>query len=62
MNKKTNYIDKEEKEIVESYDSDEWVSVGDEKKEELREAAKNSLLKKNVSTFASRKKIIMTSR
>lgn len=46
MNKKTDYIDKEEKEIVESYDSDEWVSAGDEKKEELREAAKNSLLKK----------------
>lgn len=46
MNKKTDYIDKEEKEIVESYDSDAWVSVGDEKKEELREAAKNSLLKK----------------
>ena len=45
-----------------SYDSDEWVSASDEKKEELREAAKNSLLKKNVSTFASRKKIIMTSR
>ena len=46
MNKKTNYIDKEEKEFVESDDSDEWVSAGDEKKEVLREAAKNSLLKK----------------
>lgn len=45
MNKKKYYFDKDEKEIMESYDSGEWESAGDEKKEELREAAKNSMLK-----------------
>lgn len=41
-----NYIDKDEKEIIESYNSDEWVPVGEQKKEEILEAAKQSLLKK----------------
>jgi predicted DNA binding CopG/RHH family protein len=39
------YIDKEEKEIIESYDNEEWVSSGDELMEEIRQAAKNSTLK-----------------
>ena len=39
------FLDKEEKEIMESYNSDEWVSAGKKKKEEIREAAKQSLLK-----------------
>jgi len=45
MNKKADYIDKDEKQIMESYDSGEWASAGDQKKEDLREAAKNSMLK-----------------
>lgn len=39
------YADKEEKEIVESYEKDEWVSSGKKKKEEIAEAAEKSLLK-----------------
>lgn len=39
------FLDKEEKEIMESYSLDEWVSVGEQKKEEIREAAKQSILK-----------------
>ncbi|GEM_PF-3687382 len=40
------YLDKEEKEIIESYENGEWVSSGDELKEEIKQAAKNSMLKK----------------
>jgi len=32
-------LDKEEKEIIESYENEEWVSSGDELKEEIRQAA-----------------------
>lgn len=39
------FLDKEEKEIMESYSLDEWVSVGEQKKEEIREDAKQSILK-----------------
>lgn len=39
------YINKEEKDIIESYNRDEWVSALDEKKAEIKEAAKNSTLK-----------------
>lgn len=39
------YLDKDEKEIIESYENEEWVSSGDELKEEIRKAAKNSTLK-----------------
>lgn len=39
------YINKDEKEIIESYNLDEWVSVGDQEKEEIREDAKQSILK-----------------
>lgn len=39
------FLDKEEKEIMESYNLDDWVSVGDQKKEEIRKAAKQSILK-----------------
>ncbi|REL33507.1 antitoxin [Rhodohalobacter sp. SW132] len=39
------YLDKDEKEIMESYENGEWVSSGDELKEEIRQAAKNSILK-----------------
>ena len=39
------YLDKDEKEIMESYENGEWVSSGDELKEEIRHAAKNSTLK-----------------
>ncbi|PKD43914.1 antitoxin [Rhodohalobacter barkolensis] len=39
------YIDKEEKEIIESYENEEWVSSGVELKKEIRQAAKNSTLK-----------------
>lgn len=39
------YLDKEEKEIIESYEKEEWVSSGNELKEEIKKAAKNSLLK-----------------
>ncbi len=38
-------LDKEEKEIIESYENEEWVSSGEEIKEEIRQAAKNSTLK-----------------
>ena len=40
-----NYHDKEEKEIMESYDRDEWVSVSKSKKAEIEEAADNSTKK-----------------
>lgn len=33
------YLDKEEKEIMESYDRDEWVSVSKSKKAEIEAAA-----------------------
>lgn len=39
------HLDKEEKEIIESYENEEWVSSGDELKEKIRKAAKNSMLK-----------------
>ncbi len=39
------YLDKDEKEIMESYGNGEWVSSVDELKEEIRHAAKNSTLK-----------------
>lgn len=39
------YLDKEEKDIIESYENEEWVSSGNELKEQIRQAAKNSLLK-----------------
>lgn len=39
------YINKEEKDIIESYNRDEWVSALDEKKAEIKEVAKNSTLK-----------------
>jgi predicted DNA binding CopG/RHH family protein len=39
------YLDKEEKEIIESFDNDEWVSSGKEKRKEMEEAAKQSTLK-----------------
>jgi len=39
------YIDKEEKDLIESYNRDEWVSVSEKKKAEIEEAAKNSKLK-----------------
>jgi len=39
------YHDKEEKEIMESYDRDEWVSVSKSKKAEIEEAADNSTKK-----------------
>jgi predicted DNA binding CopG/RHH family protein len=39
------YLNKEEKEIIESYENEEWVSSGDELQKEIREAAKNSTLK-----------------
>lgn len=39
------YLDKEEKEIIESYENEEWVSSGDQIKEEIKQAAKNSTLK-----------------
>jgi len=38
------YLDKEEKEIIESYETDEWVSSGEDLKEEIKKAANNSLL------------------
>ncbi len=40
------YLDKEEKELIESYENEEWVSSGNEIKEKVRQAAKNSMLKK----------------
>jgi len=39
------YHDKQEKEIMESYDRDEWVSVSKSKKAEIEEAADNSTKK-----------------
>ena len=39
------YFDKEEKEIIESYENEEWVSSGEELKEEIRKVAKNNTLK-----------------
>jgi len=36
------YLDKEEKEIMESYETEEWVSSGDKLKEEIRQAAKTA--------------------
>lgn len=39
------YINKEEKDIIESYNRDEWVPALDEKKAEIKEATKNSTLK-----------------
>jgi len=39
------YLDKEEKEIIESYENEEWVSSDKTLKEEIEKAAKNSTLK-----------------
>jgi len=39
------YFDKEEKEIIESYENEEWVSSDKTLKEEIEKAAKNSTLK-----------------
>lgn len=39
------YIDEEEKDLIESYNRDEWVSSSEKKKAEIKEAAKNSTLK-----------------
>lgn len=39
------YTDKEEKEIVESYEKDEWVSSGKKKRKVIAEAAKQHSLK-----------------
>ena len=39
------YHDKEEKEIIESYENEEWVSAVDELKQEIKQAAKQSTLK-----------------
>lgn len=39
------YIDKEEEEINESYENEEWVSSGDDLQDEIRQAAKKSTLK-----------------
>lgn len=39
------YLDNEEKEIIESYENEEWVSSGDELKKEIEQAAKQSTLK-----------------
>lgn len=40
------YIDKEEKELIESYNNDEWVSASKSKKAEIEKAA-NKSTKKN---------------
>jgi hypothetical protein len=40
-------LDIEEKEIIVSYENENWVSSGDELIEEIKQAAKNSTLKKN---------------
>ena len=40
-----NYIDKDEKEILESFERNEWVSVSDSKKAEIEEAASNNTKK-----------------
>lgn len=39
------YLDKDEKELIDSYENDEWISAGNKIKEEIKEAAKNSDLK-----------------
>lgn len=39
------YLDKEEKEIIESYEKDNWVSTGDDLKDNIKKAAKKSQLK-----------------
>ena len=39
------YIDKEEKELMESYNNDEWISVTKSKKAEIEKAANNSTKK-----------------
>ena len=39
------YFDKEEKEIIESYENEEWVSSDKTLKKEIEKAAKNSTLK-----------------
>lgn len=36
------YINKEEKESIESYERDEWISIAEKKKSEIEKAAKNS--------------------
>jgi len=39
------YLDNEEKEIIESYENEEWVSSDKTLKKEIEKAAKNSTLK-----------------
>lgn len=39
------YLDNEEKEIIESYENDEWVSSSKAKLKEIKEAAEHSKLK-----------------
>lgn len=39
------YLDKEEKELIESFDKDEWVSAGEKEKEIFLKAAKASASK-----------------
>jgi len=39
------YLDKKEKEIVESYENDEWVSVDKKELENYKKAARESMLK-----------------
>ena len=39
------YIDKEEKELMESYNNDEWISITKSKKAEIEKAANNSTIK-----------------
>ena len=36
------YLDTDEKELIDSYENDEWVSAGEKIKEKIKEAAKNS--------------------
>lgn len=52
------YIDKEEKELMKSYDRDEWVSVSDGKKAEIEEAADNSTKKNKRINIRLTEKII----
>ena len=40
------YIDKDEKELLESFERNEWVSVSDSKKAEIEAAARNNTKKK----------------
>lgn len=42
---KDDYLDKDEKDIVESYEKGEWISVKAKKRKSYAEAAKNSLRK-----------------